>query len=394
MIEHAYTKVIRYLIESHYAGYDPYDGASSLIPFIRNSSNTRILSTYFNKFSPVNFRRILKIPRSKQNQALAFIARAMIHQYDTYKSEIREIAGYLTADSLIGTYGYHCWDAHGFPIQLRSGFKPVGVTDIVGTEAIGRFFYALDAQGETDNYRHICISICDMIEQVLRVKYKDIHHYRYTPEMGNNAWCYNASIIAALYLARVSKYYGVKYDEQFVDNAILDVFSRQKSNGAWFYSLNLDTGYEKEQVDFHQGFILDALLDYMELNGFREPYLTSYKKGLDFYRKEQFLPNGQGVYRYPRKYPVNIQNQAQGIITFTRAGAAGFGAHYLDFARTVAEWTIKNMQDRDGHFYYLKYPFMTNKIPYIRWSDASMAYALSIYLKVAKKLEYTEKVIT
>ena len=394
MIEHAYTKVIRYLIESHYAGYDPYDGASSLIPFIRNSSNTRILSTYFNKFSPVNFRRILKIPRSKQNQALAFIARAMIHQYDTYKSEIREIAGYLTADSLIGTYGYHCWDAHGFPIQLRSGFKPVGVTDIVGTEAIGRFFYALDAQGETDNYRHICISICDMIEQVLRVKYKDIHHYRYTPETGNNAWCYNASIIAALYLARVSKYYGVKYDEQFVDNAILDVISRQKSNGAWFYSLNLDTGYEKEQVDFHQGFILDALLDYMELNGFREPYLTSYKKGLDFYRKEQFLPNGQGVYRYPRKYPVNIQNQAQGIITFTRAGAAGFGAHYLDFARTVAEWTIKNMQDRDGHFYYLKYPFMTNKIPYIRWSDASMAYALSIYLKVAKKLEYTEKVIT
>jgi len=392
MIEHAYTKVVKYLIASDFVGYDPYDGASSNWEVIRENKLPRIFSTYFNKFSPVNFRPLLKIKKSKQNQALAFIGRAMLHEYDKYHREIRLLAEHLIADSLIDDYGYHCWDAHGFPIQLRSGYKPVGITDIIGTEAIGRFFYELDARNEDDSYRYICISICDFIEQVLRANYKNICHYRYTPDTVKNSWCYNASIIAALYVARVSKYYGVKYDQQFVNDAILDIISRQKQNGAWFYSLDLETGYEKEQVDFHQGFILDALLEYMELNGFHGPYLSSYKKGLEFYHHEQFLPDGQGIYRYPRKYPVNIQNQAQGIITFTRAAAAGFGAQYLDFARTIAEWTINNMQDQDGHFYYLKYPFMTNKIPYIRWSDSSMAYALAIYLKADKNLEFNENI--
>ena len=35
--------------------------------------------------------------------------------------------------------------------------------------------------------------------------------------------------------------------------------------------------------------------------------------------------------------------------------------------------------------YYLKYPFFTHKIPYIRWSDANMAYALAVYLKAINK---------
>ncbi len=391
MFDYSYTKVLSKVIDSDFAGYDPYDGASSQLKVLRENTFARIISTYFNKFSPLNFRPLLKIPQSKQNQALAFIARAMMQDYDNYYDYIRMLADHLIADSLINKYGYYCWDAHGFPIQFRNGYTPVGVTDIIGTEAIGRFFYELDAREEGDSYRHICTSICNYIEQVLGVQYKNVHHYRYTPETENNSWCYNASIIAALYVARVSKYYGVNYDEEFIDKTIIDVISRQKPNGAWFYSLNLENGYEKKQVDFHQGFILDALLEFMELNDFSEPYLSSYEKGLEFYRKEQFLPNGQGIYRYPKKYPVNIQNQAQGIITFTRAAAAGFGADYLDFARTIAGWTIKNMQHHDGHFYYLKYPFMTNKIPYIRWSDSSMAYALAVYLKADKNLEFNEK---
>ncbi len=122
----------------------------------------------------------------------------------------------------------------------------------------------------------------------------------------------------------------------------------------------------------------------MELTGFMEPFLSAYNKGIKFYYEKQFLPNGQGLYRYPRKWPVNIHNQAQGIITFTRASR--LDEKYYDFARTIAEWTIQNMQDEDGHFYFLKYPLFTNKIPYIRWSDAAMAYALSVFLARGKEL--------
>ncbi len=46
-------------------------------------------------------------------------------------------------------------------------------------------------------------------------------------------------------------------------------------------------------------------------------------------------------------------------------------------ARTIAEWTIKNMQDEKGFFYYQKWPMVTNKIPFIRWSQAWMLLALA-----------------
>ena len=84
------------------------------------------------------------------------------------------------------------------------------------------------------------------------------------------------------------------------------------------------------------------------------------------------------------KWPVNIHNQSQGIITFTKAHEAGYGEKYLEFAEAILNWTLENMQGKDGHFYYLKYPFFTNKIPYMRWSDGNMLYALS-HLKGIKK---------
>jgi hypothetical protein len=90
MIDHSYNNVISYLIKSDFTGYDPYDGASSKLKWVNGNKYTRILATYVNKFSPVNLRPFLKIPKSKQNQALAFIARAMMHKYDRSSNEIRK----------------------------------------------------------------------------------------------------------------------------------------------------------------------------------------------------------------------------------------------------------------------------------------------------------------
>jgi len=42
------------------------------------------------------------------------------------------------------------------------------------------------------------------------------------------------------------------------------------------------------------------------------------------------------------------------------------------------------MYGKAGHFYYLKYPLFTNKIPYMRWSDQNMLYALAECVKVKR----------
>ena len=392
MIKISFDKVMYYLIESGYAGYDPYDGASSEYEWINGRKLTRLLSTYLNKFFPVNLRSILKIPVTRQNQALAFVGRALLYDYETYRSEISVITDHLIAESLFDKYGYHCWDAHGFPIQMRSGYRAIGKTDIIGDEAVGRFFLELFEIVPDQKYKDICIDICRSFAERLLSGYREFVFFRYTPETPEHRWCYNASAIGAAYITAVSHKFIEEVNRRSIEKALQDVISRQKPDGEWWYSLDLETGYEKQQIDFHQGFILDALLDYMQCTGIEEPYLDSYKKGLDFYFNKQFLPDGRGIYRYPKKYPVNIHNQAQGIVTFTRAAAAGFGDHYLDFAQTIAEWTIKNMQDPKGHFYYVKYPFFTNKIPYIRWSDAAMSFALAVYLRTrqAAKRNYRE----
>jgi hypothetical protein len=370
------------MIRSDFKGYDPYDGSNSKVRLINGTKYTRLISTYVNKFSPINMRRLLKIPRSRQNQALAFIGRAMIYDYEIYRKEITDISNHLISESLIEKYGYHAWDAHGFPIQMRNSYHKPGITDVIGNEAVGRFFIELYKKHPDAKYKEICLSIRNSFVNQLLVRTGDTLFFKYTPETPESKWCYNASSVAAAYVTVVSRYFNVDEDVDFpgIEKTLCDVILRQKPGGEWLYSLNFETGYEKPQIDFHQGFILDSLLDYMECTGFEEPFLSAYNRGLDFYYNKQFLPDGRGLYRYPKKYPVNIHNQAQGIVTFSRAGAAGFGDHYFDFARTIAEWTVKNMQDSAGHFYYMKYPFFKNKTPYIRWNDASMAYAMGMYL--------------
>ena len=43
----------------------------------------------------------------------------------------------------------------------------------------------------------------------------------------------------------------------------------------------------------------------------------------------------------------------------------------------MACWTIATMQEKDGYFVYQIHRRFTNRIPYLRWSNAWMMYALA-----------------
>ena len=79
---------------------------------------------------------------------------------------------------------------------------------------------------------------------------------------------------------------------------------------------------------------------------------------------------------YDSIYPVDIHSCSQGIITFYEL--SDFNNKYLDLANKIALWTIKNMQDTNGYFYYRLYKSgYMSKIPFIRWGQAWMLRALS-----------------
>ncbi len=189
---------------------------------------------------------------------------------------------------------------------------------------------------------------------------------------------YNAQALIAAFLARVYKHTGEKELLRYATELFEYLISVQQESGMWFYGEYKKT--IRKQIDFHQGFILDSIYDFIIHTGMNDArYLNALKKGAEFYKNEQFLPDGRAKWRWPRVYPIDIHNQAQGIITFSKLSE--IKPEYLDFAKKIALWTIKNMQDQSGYFYYIKYRFFTNKITYMRWGQAWMMLALASLLE-------------
>lgn len=381
--ELAYQKVIDYMFKNDFTSYDPYDGLNTPLNILKVNELSRLGLIYFNKFCPINLRRLFKIEKSRQLITLCTIANSMFNINNLGKREsvfFDSLYKELKEKTLYSKYGYHCWDARKFQIQMKNQLIGTEIPGSVGNEICGSFlinYYKTRTNKEALDY---ISSLADLLLGKFHCERDGMSFFRYRINDPDNKFTLNASLKATAFLIKASEILdNISYYDTII-KAVNTVLKLQKDDGSWNYTYWIDNHAEKKQIDFHQGFILDDILLFMKKYGFKESYLKSYEKGIDFYYNKQFLPNGQGIYRYPKKWPVDIHNQAQGIVTFTNAAKAGMGEKYLNFARKIADWTIKNMQAKDGHFYFLKYPLFTNKIPYIRWSDSAMAYALSVFI--------------
>jgi len=142
--------------------------------------------------------------------------------------------------------------------------------------------------------------------------------------------------------------------------------NHQNDNGSWGYGI---LPYQQWIDSFHTGYNLECLHDFMRFSGI-DKYQEHFERGLRFYRKNFFLDDFTPKYYNNEVYPIDIHCPAQAIVCF-----AGFGD--IDFASKIALWTIENMQDPTGYFYYQKGRYYKNKVPYMRWGQSWMLYALS-----------------
>ena len=379
MIINAINKLDKYIINNDYKGYDPYDALTSpLLDKIKNPMIGAIITQIFKK-NPINLRSLFAIKPQDNPKGLGLMLKAFSLQYMITKEQtLKDICNkiYLRLIALKSSdFPEYCW-GYNFPWSNPKEYLPaycpsVVVTSFVveGLATYKKMFYQND-QEDIDN---IILSASDYVMN-------RIPHF-YLPEGIAIAYthrskeiCYNASLLAMQILLRA---YEINRDKILIETseeAVNYVISKQHSDGHWNYSINPMTKKERVQVDFHQGFILDSLLDYFKQT---DDYsiLKSIKKGINFYKFIQFSPEGVSKWRYPKEYPIEIHNQAQGIITFSKLNE--FLHDSLDFANIVAKWTIKNMQDKEGYFYYQKYPLIINKIPYMRWNQAWMLLALT-----------------
>jgi hypothetical protein len=148
------------------------------------------------------------------------------------------------------------------------------------------------------------------------------------------------------------------------------VVRRQTAQGAWFYTDPPGDSHIRHD-NYHTGFILDALRRYMQASGDRE-FEPHYRQGLDFYARHHFTAQGAPRWMSDTEYPYDIHGAAQGIITFSR-----HRDRYPDLAARIVAWTLANMYDGAGRFYYQQTRWYTKRFTLLRWCNAWMARALA-----------------
>ena len=72
---------------------------------------------------------------------------------------------------------------------------------------------------------------------------------------------------------------------------------------------------------------------------------------------------------------MDIQCSSQAIDTFCYFSKYDYTS--IQMAIKIMDWTIKNMQDKSGYFYYRDLGWKKVKIPMLHWGQATMFSALT-----------------
>lgn len=378
IISQSLEKLRNYIEFENFKGYDPYDTLNSWVPFHWLGKWPPILAIQFQKKNPINIRPFLGIKKDYNPKAMGLFLQVYSILYGkTNKKEYLDKADFFF-EWLKGNYskGYsgYCW-GYNFPWATQSKYVEPFTPSSVVTGFVCKGIYEYYEITNDEKAKDILISSSEFILKDIPVT-EDSNGicFSYTPI--ERDLCFNSSLLAAEILAIAYVVDPKPVLKRKVISAVEWVVSHQKEDGRWNYSVDLKTGEEREQIDFHQGYLLESIYEIQNALGIKkENWEESLKKGIRFYKEKQFFTDGSSYWRWPKKYPVEIHNQAQGIITFIKL--CKYYPSSETFAAIITKWTVKNMQAEDGHFYYRNFKFYKHKIPYMRWSNAWMFLALA-----------------
>lgn len=196
----------------------------------------------------------------------------------------------------------------------------------------------------------------------------------HTPEPSGKSFVHNANMLEAAFLGR---YAAVTGDTSLLSDATRAVqftVNHQHDDGSWIYA---EGGMWNWVDSFHTGYVLESLHTFVKHAGVRR-FQPALEKGYRFFIDKFFGADGTPHYYYNKIRPLDIQCASQGIETLVNLRE--LDSRSMPTATRVALWTIDNMQDRSGYFYYRKYPLIVNRTPTLHWGQATMLAALSLLL--------------
>jgi hypothetical protein len=383
---HILASIVRlndWLEKNDYRGYDTFDGLSAKFvrPFTFETKYLRIVLQQTVRRFPLNLRSLLGIPKARSTKGMAYISRGYMRLQDatgdkSWGDKAESALQWLIENESKGKYSGACWGNH-FDYQSRGFYLPKGVPTIVWTSLIGHAFLDAFDHFHDEKYLQVAVSAC---EHILH----DLERYPESPDalcisyipIGTN-WIHNANTLGGSLLARTYSYTRNEAYLSLAQKALQYTANHQRADASWYYGEGSDVHW----VDnFHTAYVLDSFKYYIMATGdarFQEKLHAGYK----FWKATFFMPDGTPRYYDYKTLPIDIQCSSQAIDTliFFRDQ----DPDSVSLALNVANWTIKNMQDPTGYFYYRRYSSgIVNKTPTLHWGQATMLSALASLYKV------------
>ncbi len=389
--EKIYNRLYVYCKERDFAGYDPFDGLNSVsfhLTPLKHFWWARLVWLQMVKRSAVDLRPILSVKPGINSKGsalfiLAEAARFRVTKNPRHAENVREFADILLNTKIVGTtnsgerttaFGYN------FDWQSRNFYAPIGTPVIVPTAfASQALVEAYQIFGE-EKYLTIADEICRFVLEGLNrpIETDDEICFSYTPL--DNSIIFNASLLAGECTARVGAITG---NDKYLDTASKTVrfaARRQRSDGAWAYGASESQAW----VDnFHTAYILQSLYRISAwIPALRDEIGDVIRKGVAYWLDNFFLDDGTPKYYDKAVYPIDIHSAAVAIAALCELKELDH--RMLPMAKKTAVWTIENMMDAEGYFYYQTRKNRIIKTPFLRWGQAWMAYALARLIEAEK----------
>ncbi|MFM9839144.1 MAG: delta-aminolevulinic acid dehydratase [Cyclobacteriaceae bacterium] len=379
-IEKGFSLLMSYLEKEAYKGWDPYDGLNSKVfqslP-IKNIRLARLAWIQLFKRSPINLRKIFLVDKEYNAKGLGLFLSGYCNLYltdpqESYKQKIFFLASEIERQHSKGFAGM-CW-GYNFDWQARAFFQPKYTPTIVATTYVA--YSLLDAYDifKVERWLTHARSSCDFVLVNLNKTYDNDGDFCFSYSPLDKTVVFNASLLGSRLLSRV---YSYTKEEKLLEAARKSVSfccKRQQENGAWGYGT---LPFHQWIDSFHTGFNLECIFEFQKFTG-----NTSFEKhisnGLNYYLTNFFTDKGESKYYNNSLYPVDIHSPAQLIITLGRMGLLKANQPLLD---RVINWTMDNMQDPKGYFYYQIKSVISSRIPYMRWAQSWMFFSLTYYLR-------------
>lgn len=371
-----------WLTQNSWKAFDPFDGLNA------NLSNVLTFDTHYLRIIlqqsvrrfPLNLRPLLGVKKETSSKGMGFCALGYLKLYEgtgdtAYLEKMRFCLEWLIKNYSDGYSGY-AWGNH-FSYESRGGRIPLGVPTIVWTSLIANAFLDAFELLKEQRYFDVARSAGDFIVNDIG-RYEESGGsfcFMYTPQGADNptsdGCVHNSNVLGAWLLSRLYAHTREDAYLSLAKGAMAYTLKHQLPDGGWYYG----EPRKYRWVDsFHTGYVLDSILGYIQATGDRS-HEEKLLKGYSYFKKTFFKQDGTPRYYNHKTYPIDIQCASQGIQTL--ATFADHDPSSVELAKQVALWTIKHMQNRDGYFYFRKYPVVTNKTPMFHWGQATMLSALA-----------------